>query len=260
LFFGLFMINCVSAFGIGDFFESIGSENLLLMTVFVLSFLIISFSLGRTIGRHSGGKGVANSIAIIVSLMITAGYYFSGWNLWGVLEDLIPYDILIWIIPIALLAGVIYFLYKVKHGFSWLLIIAGIILLLLGIFDVVYARITVGVIGVLLIILGLWLLFKKKRGLVSSNPQNQEDGRNPPAQQGQNIPNRRKGLGLLIVAAKTYKKWAIKQNNPGYFLVWAKFIHYLKQNKYGNSEREIATNLGVTVQDIVNIWKKYGYN
>lgn len=79
----IFLTNLISAYyynpsSIGDVLDSIGGENLGLISVFIISFIIISLSLNKS-GLFKEMKGASVVLALTLSLLITYfGIYKTG--------------------------------------------------------------------------------------------------------------------------------------------------------------------------------------
>ena len=91
-----------------------------------------------------------------------------------------------------------------------------------------------------LLIIGIILFSKKKFNLSSSASSNTQ------------------GRDYLIKAAKQFHEWAKRQPNPKFVGSWANFIFYLNGNRRGGHEDAICQRLGISKNDFVDIFNRYG--
>ena len=184
----LFLLSFVSAqffddynsFSITGFFDSIGSQDLILLTSFIIIFAFLFFVLTRiNLFRDAYGqpnKAIPGIISFAISMLSVYGIYRSGFDLEGLFsgfglsaESLYP---LIWIVLIAAAVFIIWAFGKRKEGFSfkrgfgWLLSTSGLFILGITIFtDLIYEKGIALVIGVILFLIGLLLWKKARSGL-----------------------------------------------------------------------------------------------
>ena len=157
---GILLINFVSAasFSIGTMVNEFGGENLVLITIFFILLATINYALGKAIDN----KPTVGVIATSISLLATYGIYKLDFDIVEMLFDIgIPESVMYYLFPLLfILISII--LFK-KLGLGMLLFILGIFLLGMSAFtDFFYESTVTGVIGVILIVLGAWLLKKKK--------------------------------------------------------------------------------------------------
>ncbi len=169
----ILLINFVSAFShygynrfsITGFFSSINPDDMILMTLFIIIFAFINFSLGK-IFRDSYGnpnKATAGVVAFSVTSLIVYGFWRTGFDISGLFYNIgVSEDMLFFIIPIILIMAAIFIAWKV--GFAALFLIFGLLMLLITIFtDLIYTKGTALIIGFALLLIGLWL-WKRTRG------------------------------------------------------------------------------------------------
>jgi LPXTG-motif cell wall-anchored protein len=140
------------------------------------------------------------------------------------------------IVPFIILAGIVYMIWKLKLSLA--LILVGALLIILSFFA--YEQTILLITGIVLILIGLFLLFRKKMHIKKK------------------FPGRDKGLDYLIKAAKQFNNWARRQPNPKFVGSWANFINYLKRGGVGGNEADICNRLQITKDDFVDIFNKYG--
>jgi hypothetical protein len=135
---------------------------MILGTIFIVSFALIHFASLRSFKDKYGepNRGTAFVIAFAVSLLITWGINKTGFDFEGLFFDLgISSDLLYTILPLILLAGIIYLFYRLK---TKALFIFGGLLILVSFTEMVYEKGLVLGIGVfLLLIKFLWKLVKR---------------------------------------------------------------------------------------------------
>ena len=66
------------------------------------------------------------------------------------------------------------------------------------------------------------------------------------------------GRDYLIKAAKQFNGWAKRQANPKFSGSWTNFIFYLNGNRRGGHEDAICQRLGISRNEFVDIFNKYG--
>ena len=156
----LFLIQLISAasFSIGTMVNEFGGENLVLITIFFILLATINYALGKAIDN----KPTVGVISTCFALLATYGMHKLDFDVEGMLFDFgVPESVMYYLFPLLfILVSII--LFK-KLGLGMLLFILGIFLLGMSAFtDFFYESTVTGVIGVILIVLGAWLLKKKK--------------------------------------------------------------------------------------------------
>lgn len=156
-----FRINFTSAYygqdALGNFFETIGWTNLLIVCTFFISLVLLKFILSKTLD-----KTTAKIISFLLALAITGGFYFAGFNLQELLASIGIYeDALSLLIPIILIVGVIWIIKK--FGFGNLLMILGGILGTISFTDWVEQSMVLLIIAVALLIVGFFFHRTRKK-------------------------------------------------------------------------------------------------
>lgn len=241
---GILLIGLVSAFNLnyGGYFDD---TSIALGALFVLFFAAINFILGRTaFGRNAATRTImALAISLIAVYGISntnfsvSGAYFGHWYIGDYLPTLLT---------VIFVAGMAFLLYKFR--LARVLIGAGLILIILSQTNLIYEKASVLVVGIVLTIIGIFLLLRYKRTPRERKP------REP-------IEPRLK-INDLIKEAKYFKKVAIrlarrKRKSPKFYLSWAHFVGYLKRKRYGKNEKEILQYFNATSSDMKRIVRRY---
>ncbi|HEB47204.1 MAG TPA: hypothetical protein ENI22_01935, partial [Candidatus Pacearchaeota archaeon] len=169
---GIVLINFVSAqfysgynrFSITGFFSSIDPQDMILMTLFIIIFALVNFSLGK-IFRDSYGnpnKPVAGVISLSVAILAVYSLWRTGFNLGGLFYNVgVSEDILFFIILIILIVAAIFIARKI--GLAALFLILGLFIILITIStDLIYEKLTAVSIGFVLFLIGVWLWWRKR--------------------------------------------------------------------------------------------------
>ncbi len=243
---GIFLINFVSAFnGYSNYFDS---SLITYGAIFVIFFAMLNFILGRTVFRENKGSRIIISLAS--SLLAVYGLATSNFNVGGgYVGSFYVGEYLLTILGVILIAGIIYFLSK--WGFANALIVLGLLLIGISLTNLVYEKGVVLVFGIILLVIGLILLFKKpkwKRKEREEYYDDREKRRKKP----------RYSRNSLIQLARKFKKWTRRQKNPRFSGGWAMFVNKMYKWGYGRNEAEILNNFGVTQRDFVGIFNRYG--
>jgi len=164
---GIMLVSFVSAqywggrLSLSDLLYNIDPSNMILGVVFIVVFAVLYFSLSRFFKDREGrpNKVIATIISLSAALLVTYGINRSGFNIEGLFYNIgIPREALYIILPMLLMAGLIYAILKRK--IKELFLIIGGILVILSFF--VYEKVVTLVIGIILILIGLFI--KKKKG------------------------------------------------------------------------------------------------
>lgn len=145
-------------FSLRNFLLGINTELVIWALAFLLVLGLTNYVLRKFFKRQ---KGLATGVAIIISILTI---YWTSKSLYlqglfsGVGISLAP---LAKALPWLLIAISIFII--VKWGFDKLLMIFGLIMILAGIFDWVYERGIVIIIGIILFLIGVWLWRRKSR-------------------------------------------------------------------------------------------------
>ncbi len=149
---------------IGDILSGIDPTLITLSVFFVFLFAVLFFSTSKIFktrdiyGRENRTIPAVISLAISflavywINQSVSIGTVFTGLG--------ISQDLLYTIAPIILLAALVFFLIKFK---IWTLVIVGGILLLAGVLGLIYSTDLAIIIGIILIILGLFFAFRSSR-------------------------------------------------------------------------------------------------
>lgn len=158
-------LNLISAqASIGDFFDAFGGENLLLISILIISFTILNFIFGKTFKNQDGRPNVAVSgvVAFTASLLITYGIYRTNFDIEGLFFNIgvsnqLLYSIVPWIVAIGL--GIMIW----KLGKKTLLFV-GIGLIILSLIpNLIYEDTLVLIVGIGLLVIYLIMLLKKPK-------------------------------------------------------------------------------------------------
>ena len=258
---GIFLINFVSAFnGYSNYFDS---SLITYGAIFVIFFAMLNFILGRTIFRENKGSRIIISLAS--SLLAVYGLATSNFNVGGgYVGSFYVGEYLLTILGVILIAGIIYFLSK--WGFANALIVLGLLLIGISLTNLVYEKGVVLVFGIILLVIGLILLFKRPKWKISGWKTGEREadygdsGKRQRRKREKNI--REFGIKQLIEDAKHFKKVAIrlarrKRKTPRFYRNWAHFIEYLKRKYHRSNERDICNTMNVNHSDIIKVVRKY---
>ena len=182
---GLFLLNFVSAyngygsFSFSDLLASIDQSMMILGTIFIVTFALLHFSLTKA---FRGNKSIAGVIAFALASLITYGINKMDFNFEGFFYDIgISGDLLYILLPIIILVGIIW-LANIKSkrtgkkfGFGNIFLILGALFIALGLTDLIYEKGAAMVIGLILMIIGIWAIFKKKRRINKKEQYSQQN-------------------------------------------------------------------------------------
>jgi len=183
--FFILMLNLVSAYGysIGNIFDQIGGDNLILIIIFIASFAFINWLLSRSIKEN---KSVAVILSLCSAVLITygsyrsdlaysisnffSGFYFSNPFSNFYFPDFFSFDFsadfsafLLLVIPILLLIGFVCLIFrKWKTAFIFFAISSLLILILYQPSNFnIYLLLSIGLV-IFLIVVGILIYFFKK--------------------------------------------------------------------------------------------------
>jgi len=167
IFLVLLLINLTSAYYYGygygalsDFLNSIDASTMVLVSVFIISFVLLHFSLSHVFKREN--KASAGILSFVLSLLITYGINRSGFNFEGFFYNIgISGDFLYSIIPLIILGALIFM--GIAWGFGKSLFIMGLFLMISSFF--VYEAGVIAILGIILSIAGaiIWNKWPKKK-------------------------------------------------------------------------------------------------
>lgn len=230
---------------ISDMLSSIDPNTMLLGLLFIIFYVLINFSLSKVFKKERASSAI---ISLCVSLLAVYGLNRLNWDLSGVYLNLgLSEEFLYSVVPLIILGLAILGSFvkdsmtgRRKFRLYRLFFILGGFLILLSFFA--YEQTILFVAGIVLILIGLFLLWRIKKKGTSLAPS-------------ANNPNRR---DTLIKAAKQFNTWAKGQSNPKFVGSWANFINWLSKGGWGNSEAAICQKLNVSKDEFVKIFNDYG--
>jgi len=151
-------------FSIGEFFDRIDPQTIILVLLFLIFFIFIFYALSRIFKGPYGqpNKGIAGALAFLVSSGIIYGLYRTGFDIGSIFYDLgFSSDFLYPILAIVFLIIAGLLIWKLK--FSGFLMVFGLFLILLTIFtEIFYEKGLPAIIGIVLLAVGL-LLWRRRR-------------------------------------------------------------------------------------------------
>jgi hypothetical protein len=253
-----------------DILYQIDPNTMVLATFFLVVFAMLMWILGRTGLKEN--NAIKTTIALSTSLLSTYGLTRTNFDLTFQLYKLGISDSVLFIVtPILSIIFLIFLSRKKdpetkrrKFSFPRFLMIFGVLIIALGLMPFIYQKAFMIITGAVLFIVGLIISIRSKkkdkplrnRNYNNSSNSNFQTPQTPKGPSEKELRNQ--GINALINAAKTFKKWAIKQPNPQFVGSWANFINYLKDGNWGNNEKEICKNLHITKNDFIHIFNKYG--
>ena len=246
----LFTTSFISAasFSIGSFFDQIGAENLVLITLFLIFLAFINFALTKSIMKDN--RNVAGVISLCVSLLIVYGLYATSFDVLGLMSGFgVSNDLIITWVPIIFLIAIIFF--TVKFHISKVMTFVGALFIILSQTSLVYETTFFLLVGLALFIIGAIWWYKRKHPSVKKN-LNPNNSSTPST----NNPTPR--TDIVEKEAKYFKNWALGTKNPKFYGSWANFIAWMKQRGYGSSESDICNRLAISQNDFVIIFNRYG--
>jgi len=139
-------------FSFSDMLNQIDSSLILLSAIFILAFMLINFSLSKIFKQQ---KNVSTIISIVLSFLIVFGINRLDFDVENFFFDLgVSEDFFLTIVPLILLAGIIFLFVKLPKGKKkYLFYIAGAFLVAVGFFIFEEAAQLV-VLGIALIVFG----------------------------------------------------------------------------------------------------------
>lgn len=222
---------------INDFLYSIDANTMLLGLLFVIFFAFVQFALSKTL-RDRTSSGI---ISFCVSLLAVYGINRTNLNVAGLFSNIgLTENLIYTVVPIIIIAGLIFMIWKLKLPLT--LILIGALLIIASLIpNLIYEKGIVMIVGIVLLMVGLYLWFRARKKKAQNPQQNTGNGRD-----------------ALISAAKKFHDWAKRQPNPKFVGSWANFINYLKRGGWGGGEAEICQRLNISQGEFVHIFNKYG--
>jgi len=216
---GIFLISFVNAqiygssLNLGNIFDS---SLIIYGGAFVIFFAFINFLLGRSIFKGDESKTTRVVISLVISLMsvygLSTGEFLSGFGT-GYVGNFFVGDILPTIITIIFIAGIVFFIWK--WGFSNVLMILGALSIIISLTNLAYEKNVFFVLGIIFLVIGLLLKFKKPRvgGWKWGKNRNLPPG--APQQQKIIYQQRQRGIYDLSQKYEAYKMTIFRTNlNP----------------------------------------------
>lgn len=154
-----------SSFSLSDMLSSIDSSTMLLGSVFIICFALIYFALGRFFKKADGTPNttIAAVIGLVISLFIIYGINQSDMDVQNILFDIgVSESLTQTVAPFILIFGAIFLIWRL--GVDYFFLIFGALFMIVGFFtDWVYERGMVAIIGIFLLLIGLWLHRRRAR-------------------------------------------------------------------------------------------------
>ncbi len=213
---GIFLISFASAqiygssLNLGSIFDY--SSFIMYGGAFVIFFAFINFLLGKSVFKGDEAKTTRAVISFAISLMsvygLSTGNFLSGFGT-GYVGNFFVGDILPTIITIIFIAGIVFFIWK--WGFSNVLMVLGALSILLSLTPLVYEQGVFFVLGIIFLVIGLLLKFKKPK--IGGWKWGKKSGQNLPPEQEKIIrEQRRKSSGDLLQKYEYYKMGIFRTN------------------------------------------------
>lgn len=255
---GIFLIRFASAqiYGSSLNLGNIFDQSLIMYGgTFVIFFAFINFLLGRSIFKGDESKTTRVVISLVVSLMsvygLSRGTFLSGFGT-GYAGNFFVGDILPTIITIIFIAGIVFFMFK--WGLSNVLMVLGILSILLSLTPLVYEQSVFFVLGIIFLVIGLLLKFKKPK--IGGWKWQKKSGQNlppgtPPQQQKIIYQQRQRGVYDLSQKYEAYKfnifRTNLKPNKRRHMLralyIIRNQLRKLGASQPGQSPEQIETTL-----------------
>ncbi len=228
------------------FLSMISPEIIVMGALFLIFFALLVYTLSKVFRDKYGNvsTGIVGVISFCISVLII---YFGRDLIYQIISGLRLSNTILYIISTVIVLVLLY-LFRKKLRFCIILMLGAAGLILLGIFtDWFYQKAFVIIVGIILLLLGIWLCSKKNLKFSRNKiPKSSKQGINW------------NGEETLIQEAKRFRKIAKKSKNPIFYGSWTHFIHYLYKRGYGKHERDICNNLRLSRGDFVRIFKNYG--
>ncbi|MEK6823963.1 MAG: hypothetical protein AABY06_02910 [Nanoarchaeota archaeon] len=168
LIFGIFLLSFASAQIYGNTLSGMGNifDSSLIMYggAFIIFFAFINFLLGKSVFKGDEAKTTRAVISFAISAMavygLSTGNFLSGIGT-GYMGNFFVGDILPTIITIIFIAGIVFFIWK--WGFSNVLMVLGAVSIIISLTDLAYEKNVFFVLGIILLVLGLLLKFRKPK-------------------------------------------------------------------------------------------------
>ena len=158
-----------SSFSFSDLLNEIDSSTMILGTIFIISFALINFSLSKVFKDRYGepNRAIAGILAFVISLLITWGINKTNFDIENLFYNIgFSEGFLYTILPLILIAGLIFLALKTSWGI--MLMIIGALLTAISFTNLIYEKGITLLIGIILLVAGIWLSRKKKRSMINS--------------------------------------------------------------------------------------------
>jgi hypothetical protein len=154
----ILMINFISAQDLlSDLLNNFDESMIILSAVFILSFSIIFFALNKSLFKDN--TPIAGVISAVIAFLIVYGFNKTGFDLSGFFFEIgIPDSVIMTIVPLVVVAGIIFTIIKLKG--NSLFVFSGL-LFVLSFF--VYAKGFLIGIAIVLLVIGFVILSRKKK-------------------------------------------------------------------------------------------------
>ena len=218
---GIFLISFASAQSSLDLGNIFDSSLIIYGGTFVIFFAFINFLLGRSIFKGDESKTTRVVISLVISLMsvygLSTGEFLSGFGT-GYIGDIFIGNFLPTILTIIFIAGIVFFIWK--WGFSNVLMILGALSIIVSITNLAYEKNVFFVLGIIFLVIGLLLKFKKPK-VGGWRWQRRQGRQTPPGTPGappqQQIIYQQRQRGIFDLKQKlhSYKfQYNAARNNP----------------------------------------------
>jgi len=222
------------------FLTMINPSTIVMGTLFLIFFAFLNYVLSKVFRDKYGN--VSTATVGVISFCISVLIIYFGRNTISNIIDGLRFSNTILYVLSGVIILVLLYLFRKKLRFCMVLMLIGAGLILIGaLTDWFYQRWFVIVLGIVLLLFGIWLCSKKNLNL-------------PRTGTGPN----RNGIDILIKETKIFRRKASRSKNPRFSGGWTYFINYLGKRGYGRSEAAIIGNLGISQRDFVRIFNRYG--
>jgi len=176
-----------------EILDYIDPQSMFLMLIFLISFVMLQFSLSRVFKKS---PQTGSMIAILVSILITYGLYYIGIDFEGFAFDLgFDMDMVILVSSILILIGFIYLLKKVGFGLTLIILGIGII----GISFFAYEQTITATIGIVILVLGVFFWWRRKKKQNKIPNVNYSKINNSSLPKNIKNPGRKLGMSLFLI-------------------------------------------------------------
>ncbi len=139
-------IDLASASSLSDFLYSFDPQTVFIMVSFLICFAILNFSLTKMFKTQ---KSTGTVVALGISLLIVYGINRLNFDLENLYYSIFPDDFITTVIPLVLIAGIGFLIWKIKWHTLWVI---GSILIFIDLLGITARERTLSTIGIALII------------------------------------------------------------------------------------------------------------